>query len=257
MLNKELLIIVPSDGKDYTHILIPHEDELDPYLKGYKRGMFGWLDPTTVTIGSSAIAISELACYVSGFDVNLYIESFLDVDTYLYLGRSDYRLNFGIPEIIFEERGRAIWNNAPLITDADVGSEIPIWLATTPPRTNPKKASMEESVDAQQGITDGRCWQCLCENPHSNLCPRDCISKVRRRDLSRRYVFYRRRSNLRQHRCSLYRVHSPKNLSVQCSKPASRIGRAKLQIYGSRHYETCGTNFVLRQLTDAKEALYA
>ena len=115
----------------------------------------------------------------------------------------------------------------------------------------------EGVVNAQQEITDGRCWQCLCENPHSNLCPRDCISKVRRRDLSRRYVFYRRRSNLRQHRCSLYRVHSPKNSSVQCSKPASRIGRAKLQIYGSRHYETCGTNFVLRQLTDAKEALYA
>lgn len=114
-----------------------------------------------------------------------------------------------------------------------------------------------ETQDAEQGITDGGCGQCLCEMLHRNLCPRDCIPKIRRRSSSTGHVEYGRRSNLRHRRCKLYRVHSPKNLSVQCSKPASRIGRSKLQIYGSRHYETCGTNFVLRQLTDAKEAPYA
>lgn len=127
MLNKELLLIPSLTEKDleYSHTIIVGQDSDKVIGFSVNKPAFGSLTPNTflnmeirgiLSKSGTAMTLSEVATgdkvYIGRTDTKKFV-------TLYYLGQGS--------SVLMTE------NNDDLFTDIDVGKEIKLWIADTPP----------------------------------------------------------------------------------------------------------------------------
>ena len=137
MFNKGLLL--SSGGKGwapYTHIVtVAKWPDIETY--GYNSVLNrGMIAPKTLKVNSlgEAPIFSFISSSVSNplGRISITIEHSTKDDLInLYLGRSDKRANFGLPNTF--AAGAGVWKDKKLFDSSDVGKEIPVWISYTPP----------------------------------------------------------------------------------------------------------------------------
>ena len=184
MLNKELMLL-NSEELEYTHIIRVGRHFSDGLkLLGMRKPLeLGTMMPSTVLINGNPIEMYSLN---SVYNYDEY--SRLSFTSYwytpavdLYLGRTDTRQvlrYFGWdPDAGWIEYSNTSGKPDIKFTEEDVGKDIHLWIATTPPlgHKTPQEHLTEESVDAQQGITvdrwrEFRCYGCSEDYTRSRRC---------------------------------------------------------------------------------------
>ena len=149
------MLLNASTTAPFTHIV--SVDNISKEQFGYYsyKTQIGDIHPKTINIGDTKFNVLNVTSFEPATITNVNLPSNSPIVT-LYLGRSDERKLYGVVTGFDYDLGSISYefSQTMVFTSADVGKEIPIWLSTTPPHTNSKKTSMEESVDAQQGIID-------------------------------------------------------------------------------------------------------
>lgn len=137
-----LFIRTGSSQPEYTHLVFPYVPASDEVISSSVWGLIssnlsGSIEPTTLTWYGETLTILNLYSTVasSSSTITLEVNGFLDSpDSNLYLGRSDTKTYYGLPDSSSEEFGTAEWSGrAQLFNLADYNQWVPIWLANTPP----------------------------------------------------------------------------------------------------------------------------
>ena len=133
MLKKETMVLNASTTAPFTHIVSVATNNHTEWFGYSNSSKLGDIHPKTINIGDTKFNVLNVSSFEPATITNVNLPSNSPIVT-LYLGRSDERKLYGVVKGFDYDLGSITYefNQTMVFTSADVGKEIPIWLATTP-----------------------------------------------------------------------------------------------------------------------------